>query len=52
MAGWSVPGIIAFICALMIGFHLLASLIGYWVNVLTIRVGLHGLMRLRRRGCP
>jgi len=28
-------------------FHLLASGIGYFVNVITIRVGLHGLMRLR-----
>ena len=44
---WSVPTIIAFVCALMVLFHILAGGIGYIVNVITIRVGLHGLMRVR-----
>jgi ATP-binding cassette subfamily B protein/subfamily B ATP-binding cassette protein MsbA len=47
LGAWSVPTIIAFVCALMVVFHLLASGIGYVVNVITIRAGLHGLMRLR-----
>jgi len=44
---WSVPTIIACVCMLMVVFHLVASGVGYLVNVMTIRVGLHGLMRLR-----
>jgi ATP-binding cassette subfamily B protein/subfamily B ATP-binding cassette protein MsbA len=47
LSSWSIPSIIAFICLLMVGFHILAGWIGYIVNVITIRVGLHGLMRLR-----
>jgi len=47
LSGWSVPAILAFVCASMVVLHLLASFIGYAVNVITIRVGLHGLMRLR-----
>ena len=31
----------------MVAFQLFAGGIGYFVNVITIRVGLHGLMRLR-----
>lgn len=47
LGSWSIPAVIALVCSLMVAFHLLAGGIGYWVNVLTIRVGLHGLMRLR-----
>jgi ATP-binding cassette, subfamily B, bacterial len=47
LGAWSIPAIIALVCSLMVVFHLLASGIGYVVNVITIRVGLHGLMRLR-----
>src|SRR5579862_7878401 len=47
LGSWSVPAIIALVCGLMVVFHLLASGLGYVINVLTIRVGLHGLMRLR-----
>jgi ATP-binding cassette subfamily B protein/subfamily B ATP-binding cassette protein MsbA len=47
LGAWSVPVIIAIVCSLMVIFHLLASGIGYVVNVITIRCGLHGLMRLR-----
>ena len=47
LGAWSIPTITAFICTLMVIFHLLASGIGYVVNIVTIRVGLHGLMRLR-----
>jgi ATP-binding cassette subfamily B protein/subfamily B ATP-binding cassette protein MsbA len=35
------------LCALMVIFHLLASAIGYTVGLLTIRVGLMSLMKLR-----
>lgn len=44
---WSIPAVVAAVCSLMVIFHLLAGGIGYVINVLTIRVGLHGLMRLR-----
>ena len=47
LGAWSIPAIVAAICSLMVVFHLLASGIGYVVNVITIRVGLHGLMRVR-----
>lgn len=47
LGGWSIPAITAIVCTLMVVFHLLASGIGYVVNVITIRAGLHGLMRLR-----
>ncbi len=47
LGAWSIPAIIAFVCTLMVVFHLLASGIGYVVNVITIRAGLHGLMRVR-----
>jgi ATP-binding cassette subfamily B protein len=49
LGGWSVTTIIALVCSLMVLFHLLASGIGYVVNVITIRAGLHGLMRLRTK---
>jgi len=48
LAAWSIPAIIALVCALMVAFQLFAGGIGYFVNIITIRVGLHGLMRLRR----
>ena len=47
LAGWSIPAVITLVCALMVAFQLFAGGIGYFVNVITIRVGLHGLMRLR-----
>lgn len=47
LGAWSIPAIIGLVCTLMVVFHLLASGIGYVVNVITIRAGLHGLMRLR-----
>jgi ATP-binding cassette subfamily B protein/subfamily B ATP-binding cassette protein MsbA len=47
LGSWSIPAITALVCTLMVLFQLLAGGIGYFVNVITIRVGLHGLMRLR-----
>jgi len=47
LRAWSIPAVIGLVCALMVLFQILAGGIGYFVNVLTIRVGLHGLMRLR-----
>ncbi|MEI9893865.1 MAG: ABC transporter ATP-binding protein [Chthoniobacter sp.] len=47
LGAWSIPAIIALVCALMVAFQLFAGGIGYFVNIITIRVGLHGLMRLR-----
>jgi ATP-binding cassette, subfamily B, bacterial len=46
-AGWSVGTILMFVCALMVVFHLLAGGIGYGVSLLTLRVGLQALLRLR-----
>ncbi|MEK0450076.1 MAG: ABC-type multidrug transport system, ATPase and permease component [Verrucomicrobiota bacterium] len=47
LGGWSIPTILAAVCALMVVFHLLAGGIGYLVSVLTLRVGLQALLRLR-----
>jgi ATP-binding cassette subfamily B protein/subfamily B ATP-binding cassette protein MsbA len=47
LSAWSIPAIIALVCALMVAFQLIAGVIGYFVNLMTIRVGLHGLMSLR-----
>lgn len=44
---WSTPVILACVCALMVIFHLLAGGIGYLVSILTIRVGLKAVLRLR-----
>ena len=45
--GWSIPALLAAVCALMVVFHILAGGIGYLVSVLTLRVGLQALLRLR-----
>lgn len=47
LGAWSAPAILGGVCALMVVLHLLAGGIGYFVNVLTLRVGLHALLRLR-----
>jgi ATP-binding cassette subfamily B protein/subfamily B ATP-binding cassette protein MsbA len=44
---WSLPVILAVVCALMVVLHLLAGGIGYAVSIMTLRVGLHSLLRLR-----
>ena len=44
---WSIPAVVALVCVLMVAFQLCAGGIGYFVNIITIRVGLHGLMRVR-----
>src|SRR5258707_6397280 len=47
LSSWSIPAIVALVCVLMVLFQFVSGGIGYFVNVITIRVGLHGLMRLR-----
>ena len=47
LGGWSIPTILAAVCSLMVVFHLLAGGIGYLVSVLTLRVGLQALLKLR-----
>ena len=47
LSTWSIPAVLALVCGLMVVFHLVAGGIGYVVNVITLRIGLHGLMRLR-----
>jgi len=46
-AGWTVPQIIGLLCALMVFLHLMTG----WLNLLAVmvylRVGLHGLLKLR-----
>jgi ATP-binding cassette subfamily B protein/subfamily B ATP-binding cassette protein MsbA len=44
---WSLPTILAAVCSLMVIFHILAGGIGYFVSVLTLRVSLQALLRLR-----
>ena len=45
--GWNIPSALIAVCALMVGFHIIAGGIGYLVSVLTLRVGLQALLRLR-----
>ncbi len=45
--GWSNGTLLAGVCALMVVFHLLAGGIGYVVSVITLRVSLRTLLRLR-----
>lgn len=45
--GWSIPTLLIAVCVLTVIFHILAGGIGYIVSVLTLRVGLQALLRLR-----
>ncbi len=47
LGAWSVVTILGAVCGLMVGFHLLAGGIGYVVSLVTLRVGLQSLLRLR-----
>jgi ATP-binding cassette subfamily B protein/subfamily B ATP-binding cassette protein MsbA len=47
LAAWSIPQILVLVCSAMVVFHLMSGWLGYIVSIVTIRVGLHGLMRLR-----
>ena len=43
----SPPGILAAVCTLMVVLHILAGGIGYLTSIMTLRVSLHSLLRLR-----
>ena len=45
--GWSISTLLIAVCVLTVVFHILAGGIGYLVSVLTLRVGLQALLRLR-----
>ena len=45
--GWSISTLLVAVCVLTVIFHILAGGIGYLVSVLTLRVGLQALLRLR-----
>src|SRR5438094_8763587 len=45
LSGMSLPAILALVCALMVVLHLLAGGIGYVTSIMTLRVGLHSLLR-------
>ncbi len=47
LGAWSVGTILGVVCGLMVFFHLLAGGIGYVVSLVTLRVGLQSLLRLR-----
>ena len=47
LSGWSLPAVVALMCALIVTFHLLAGLLNLLTGVLFLRVGLHALLRLR-----
>jgi len=47
LGGWSLPAILAAVCTLMVVLHILAGGIGYLVSIITLRVSLHSLLRLR-----
>ncbi len=47
LEGLPTPEIILILCGLMVVFHLLGGLIGYFSTMIYVRVGLQSLMRLR-----
>jgi ATP-binding cassette subfamily B protein len=47
LGGWSLPAILAMVCGLMVVLHILAGGIGYLTSIMTLRVSLHSLLRLR-----
>jgi ATP-binding cassette, subfamily B, bacterial len=47
LSHWSLPAVVAFMCSLIVGFHLLAGLLNLATGVIFLRVGLHALLRLR-----
>jgi ATP-binding cassette subfamily B protein/subfamily B ATP-binding cassette protein MsbA len=47
LGGWSLPVVLGVVCALMVVLHLLAGGINYLVSIITLKVGLQSLLRLR-----
>ena len=47
LGAWSLPAILAIVCGLMVVLHILAGGIGYLTSIMTLRVSLHSLLRLR-----
>ncbi len=47
LGAWSLPAILATVCGLMVLLHILAGGIGYLTSIMTLRVSLHSLLRLR-----
>jgi ATP-binding cassette subfamily B protein/subfamily B ATP-binding cassette protein MsbA len=47
LGAWGVPAVLAIVCALMVVLHVLAGGIGYFTNIITLRIGLAALLRMR-----
>ena len=47
LGAWSLPVILSAVCTLMVVLHILAGGIGYFTSIMTLRVSLHSLLRLR-----
>ena len=47
LSAMSLPAILAAVCLLMVVLHILAGGIGYLTSIMTLRVSLHSLLRLR-----
>jgi ATP-binding cassette subfamily B protein/subfamily B ATP-binding cassette protein MsbA len=47
LGGWSLPTILMIVCSLMVVLHILAGGIGYVTSIITLRVGLHAILRMR-----
>ena len=47
LGAWSLPAILAAVCGLMVLLHILAGGIGYLTSIMTLRVSLQALLRLR-----
>ncbi len=47
LGAWSLPAILAIVCSLMVVLHILAGGIGYLTSIMTLRVSLQSLLRLR-----
>jgi len=47
LSAWSLPSVVALMCALIVTFHLISGLLNLFTGVLFLRVGLQALLRLR-----
>jgi ATP-binding cassette subfamily B protein/subfamily B ATP-binding cassette protein MsbA len=47
LGAWSLPTVLAAVCSLMVVLHILAGGIGYLTSIMTLRVSLQSLLRLR-----
>ncbi len=47
LVGWSITDVLLMLCGLMVVFHLLGGILGFYTTMIFVRVGLQTLLRLR-----